>query len=366
MIWGFNPRPARGPGAAPGGGRGRLQPRQVSILAQPGGRALHCRLTDCVKVLPVSILAQPGGRALQHLPQTMAPSVTWFQSSPSPGAGRCDPATGRLRRDLRSFNPRPARGPGAALLVWSVGIRARGFQSSPSPGAGRCLDRARCKSATAGPVSILAQPGGRALPHCRKGCPTETPMSVSILAQPGGRALRCDFFRFRTSMTTVSILAQPGGRALPDKDYAADFETGVSILAQPGGRALPYGRSRPEPGEGFNPRPARGPGAARVNTSPSKLTVVSILAQPGGRALPIAGEAGDYFVDLVSILAQPGGRALQGLAINLSSRRGVVSILAQPGGRALRFASPDTHTFPAVSILAQPGGRALRPCDLLG
>ncbi len=84
----------------------------VSILAQPGGRALRDRLGNGAIDWDVSILAQPGGRAL--------------------------------------------RGP------WVLEIKSSMFQSSPSPGAGRCGVCARrdflCRT-----VSILAQPGGRAL-----------------------------------------------------------------------------------------------------------------------------------------------------------------------------------------------------------
>ncbi len=60
-----------------------------------------------------------------------------FQSSPSPGAGRCG-ELGFIRPfDEAGFNPRPARGPGAARRDLNV---QRGLG-----------------------VSILAQPGGRAL-----------------------------------------------------------------------------------------------------------------------------------------------------------------------------------------------------------
>ncbi len=41
----------------------------------------------------VSILAQPGGRALPT-PSDWEPKATMFQSSPSPGAGRCGPSLG--------------------------------------------------------------------------------------------------------------------------------------------------------------------------------------------------------------------------------------------------------------------------------
>ncbi len=62
----------------------------VSILAQPGGRALPKSSRQPWEPWEVSILAQPGGRALLH------------------------PCPQQLPNALPSFNPRPARGPGAA------------------------------------------------------------------------------------------------------------------------------------------------------------------------------------------------------------------------------------------------------------
>ncbi len=111
-----------------------------------------------------------------------------FQSSPSPGAGRCiRPPVGSSSSG--GFNPRPARGPGAAQMDYPTGRRVALFQSSPSPGAGRCRRSHRRNTWTIGrgPVSILAQPGGRALLPGVLRCPHGH--HVSILAQPGGRAL---------------------------------------------------------------------------------------------------------------------------------------------------------------------------------
>ncbi len=476
----FNPRPARGPGAAAGGFD---QPRiiTVSILAQPGGRALHGRLKPQPGLLRVSILAQPGGRALPNS-QTLTPQgFSGFNPRPARGPGAA-PSRFPAARSAACFNPRPARGPGAAdddSWYWQGAL----FQSSPSPGAGRCRHHpiADCS----GSVSILAQPGGRALPAMLD-CLTDL-LLVSILAQPGGRALP-EGQPSLVARVQVSILAQPGGRALPtDRQQQHALLHPVSILAQPGGRALrSHGGRRggnqqqcfnPRPARGpgaasslpmpcesrccFNPRPARGPGAAfGVHVQhPSKVLFqsspspgagrcpmcrpyplqcqVSILAQPGGRALlsgdclkprgrqgfqsspsPGAGRCcrspqggrmsltscfnprpargpGAATAQIlmmgampVSILAQPGGRALRAVH-KVDLREGAfVSILAQPGGRALpktsdiQYLIKGGHLFQsspspgagrccgagvvgaaprAVSILAQPGGRALRP-----
>ncbi len=162
-------------------------------------------------------------------------------------------------------------------------------------------------------------------------------LCVSILAQPGGRALRARGDREPGLLPSVSILAQPGGRALPaPTDSKEPIAPSVSILAQPGGRALRNPDREPTISCcSFNPRPARGPGAACQEETPGFPGKVSILAQPGGRALPegIDLVVGGNFA--VSILAQPGGRALhRNTTMSLDSAV-QVSILAQPGGRAL-------------------------------
>ena len=124
---GFNPRPARRPGAAslpspassgtamfqssPGPKAGRClvtrdvdgSGRQVSILARPEGRALHQPRPRQAGVDDVSILARPEGRAL-HSPSLLpTSSPKLFQSSPGPKAGRCPVATSNLEFKPRSF-----------------------------------------------------------------------------------------------------------------------------------------------------------------------------------------------------------------------------------------------------------------------
>ncbi len=104
---------------------------------------------------------------------------------------------------------------GRALRVrpWLRSTASAVFQSSPSPGAGRCINQARNELSAL--VSILAQPGGRALRKFRI-ANVAAWCRVSILAQPGGRALLgCAGWHF-LDRGWVSILAQPGGRALPD------------------------------------------------------------------------------------------------------------------------------------------------------
>ncbi len=118
----------------------RQRQHKVSILAQPGGRALPAYWHQASQKTAVSILAQPGGRALLQLQLGFGDVNQPFQSSPSPGAGRCP------------------------------------------------LEAHRFAAAAAQFVSILAQPGGRAL-LLVEASSAGLPKKVSILAQPGGRAL---------------------------------------------------------------------------------------------------------------------------------------------------------------------------------
>jgi len=57
-----------------------------------------------------------------------------FQSSPGPRAG-CNLRMLTPRSGFASFNPHPARGPGATQLI-SIGPIGSRFQSSPGPRAG--------------------------------------------------------------------------------------------------------------------------------------------------------------------------------------------------------------------------------------
>ncbi len=182
----FNPRPARGPGAALGAGETRAL-GEVSILAQPGGRALR--------------VIRPVFNCL----------LNQFQSSPSPGAGRC----------------------GDRVLISRPG--AFEFQSSPSPGAGRCLSDNQ--------LMLIDLIGFNPRP-----------------ARGPGAAVAAGL-HFDEILETVSILAQPGGRALPIPSLIRQFSAQVSILAQPGGRALPWGSSERAEALAFQSSPS--PGAGR-------------------------------------------------------------------------------------------------------
>ena len=112
----FNPHPARGPGAAgeiPGRRATALDP--VSILTRPGGRVLQATPTASPSTRPCGFNPHPArgpgaARVLEGAGTLFHP----FQSSPGPGAGCCRPESQLVQLGVTSFNPHPARGPGAA------------------------------------------------------------------------------------------------------------------------------------------------------------------------------------------------------------------------------------------------------------
>jgi len=183
---GFNPRPARRPGAARVTGSVTHQRTRVSILARPEGRALPDCLQRHAGAYGVSILARPEGRALPRADEYGYTALVDVSILARP-EGRALPGPVMMRsRRWRRFNPRPARRPGAANSSHNSSSSTNSFQSSPGPKAGRCQDRG-----DVGPcpprVSILARPEGRALPRrSRRGLGGG---GVSILARPEGRAL---------------------------------------------------------------------------------------------------------------------------------------------------------------------------------
>ena len=233
----------------------------------------------------VSILAQPEGRALLSDTLAFVTTVNMFQSSPSPKAGRSWRRRWCRPTPRTSFNPRPARRPGApvrhagvchnrqhvsilaqpegrALLASEV-VQAYTkdmFQSSPSPKAGRSWRRRWCR------------PTPRT---CFNPRPARRPGAPGV---GGGAGLH---------QGHVSILAQPEGRALLASEvvqaYTKDmFQSSPSPKA---GRSWRRRWCRPTPRTSFNPRPARRPGAPLLPAREPRHHPVSILAQPEGRAL---------------------------------------------------------------------------------
>ena len=223
-----------------------------------------------------------------------ASSASVFQSSPGPGAGCCRRLERPPRAHTARFNPHPARGPGAAGEQRGV-VRARQpFQSSPGPGAGCCRNRV---SVTATLPSVFQSSPGPGAGCCR------------------GRACR------RGRPRSVSILTRPGGRVLPHPS-----------------------RSSAASRHGFNPHPARGPGAAGHDV----LFLVDLHERFQSSPGPGAG-----CCRLANLQPRPHRLAR------------AVSILTRPGGRVLLPRSASMHSARPVSILTRPGGRVLQGHDRL-
>ncbi len=140
--------------------------RDVSILAQPGGRALHSR-SEFRGTLPrnVSILAQPGGRALLVWVDRSDTSSLTVSILAQPGGRALRALVVVLQRHVKRVSILAQPGGRALPRRVSCPCPDRMFQSSPSPGAGRCavFYTPGCFFSPRSHVSILAQPGGRAL-----------------------------------------------------------------------------------------------------------------------------------------------------------------------------------------------------------
>ena len=184
----------------------------------------------------VSILARPEGRALPSR-TVRCPAASVFQSSPGPKAGRCRRGPPCRRRGSRvsilarpegralpqrglpprrlppSFNPRPARRPGAASAEMAGARMADAmFQSSPGPKAGRCVFPAPMwNSGTVGFNPRPARrPGAASRPRRRQRMPVQR-FNPRPARRPGAAMRHPDA---RRALQPVSILARPEGRAL--------------------------------------------------------------------------------------------------------------------------------------------------------
>ena len=155
------------------------------------------------------------------------------------------------------FNPRPPRRTGATLSSLPRSSFSTGFNPRPPRRTGATF---------------------------RNGAPPRN-RRVSILARPGGRALPLARFARACPDMFQSSPAPEDGRYRPRRQHVRHTPQ-VSILARPGGRALRRSGTRSRTVWGFNPRPPRRTGATRSIIGPpcSQLSV-SILARPGGRAL---------------------------------------------------------------------------------
>ena len=110
----------------------------VSILAQPEGRALLVTPKIQARVQGVSILAQPEGRALRDQDKYHVRRVG-FQSSPNPKVGRYLAPLLGLHTALRRFNPRPTRRSGATVTLSHNDEPSESFNPRPTRRSGATI-----------------------------------------------------------------------------------------------------------------------------------------------------------------------------------------------------------------------------------
>ncbi len=330
---GFNPLPARRPGATPAGRRA-ANPYPVSILSQPEGRELLVLVLMAHQACRVSILSQPEGRELRETAYNLLRRIK-FQSSPSPKAGSYA-KTHLYRGPPKCFNPLPARRPGATEIV-------------------RDHDRRIV-------VSILSQPEGRELRDVAILTWVKDSFNPLPARRPGATLVHSKFAKIRRSFNPLPA-RRPG--ATPEVQQAMERAL-VSILSQPEGREL-HNRhtifsaraafqSSPSPKAGsykihvalygqvesFNPLPARRPGATKGEWIGKPLKLVSILSQPEGRELR-AMALYMLMADGVSILSQPEGRELLLCCVSSDTAPRFQSSPSPKAGSYMRLISMHTR-----------------------
>ena len=184
----FNPHPARRPGAT----SPECLIRDVSLFerfqSSPGQKA-GCNCRNCGRhagLVVVSILTRPEGR-VQPLVPIRSRRNSSFNPHPArrPGATR---GTAAVRRRPWGFNPHPARRPGATP-EWPTNDEVTGgscFNPHPArrPGATPRSSRPGCVPL---PVSILTRPEGRVQPRQVTCFECVSFLPVSILTRPEGR-----------------------------------------------------------------------------------------------------------------------------------------------------------------------------------
>ena len=250
----------------------------------------------------VSILSQPEGRELRNA-SGLRPSSFSFQSSPSPKAGSYYHVQ-RPNHPVSSFNPLPARRPGATSIQSCCHVGMTSFNPLPArrPGA-TGADRLKSKGVT---VSILSQPEGRELHHVQRpnhpvsrfqsspspkagsyhGRPKQRPHHIRFNPLPARRPGATRDMQVHVFILLVSILSQPEGRELPSailmmccdtacfNPLPARWPVATLLLA-----FVILGLRC------FNPLPARRPGATFFAGCIANALTVSILSQPEGREL---------------------------------------------------------------------------------
>ncbi len=137
-MLGFNPHPARRPGAtlpAP------VPDWSSTFQSSPSPEAGCYVLIATVTPIPLGFNPHPARRPGATFRLNLLGSFQCvFQSSPSPEAG-CYPIFVVYVKLRGGFNPHPARRPGATSLNSPSKLSNAWFQSSPSPEAGCYQDR---------------------------------------------------------------------------------------------------------------------------------------------------------------------------------------------------------------------------------
>ncbi len=204
---GFNPLPARRPGATLNRLSGAKQIR-VSILSQPEGRELHHRYKIAQEYGLVSILSQPEGRELLSKTSNSCRCYT-FQSSPSPKAGSYD-YFGVSEPIITSFQSSPSPKAGSYVGFFSRFPLSTVFQSSPSPKAGSYENRLCYFAAT---DMFQSSPSPKAGSYVLIAGMKEQTLRFQSSPSPKAGSYLCKEFNIRETVA-VSILSQPEGREL--------------------------------------------------------------------------------------------------------------------------------------------------------
>ncbi len=158
------------------------------------------------------------------------------------------------------------------------------FQSSPGPRAGCYLPGMSLKL----PSSLFqSSPGPRAGCYTRPGELSGRLDEVSILTRPEGRVLQPGWLLGHTASMFQSSPGPRAGCYCPAAHRAPNSDTGFNPHPARGPGATPQANPSPSISTCFNPHPARGPGATRAMVArPSARLRVSILTRPEGRVLP--------------------------------------------------------------------------------
>ena len=213
-------------------------------------------------------------------------------------------------------------------------------------------------------VSILTRPEGRVQPANSPN--TTYPDAVSILTRPEGRVQRVGGAVIAGLRRVFQ--SSPGQKAGCNTTTWAPRRKLRRFQSSPGQKAgcnCGICGVRETTTVGFNPHPARRPGATfggRFTPIPKTL----FQSSPGQKAGCNRRPAGPLWLGIpaVSILTRPEGRVQQSAG---QDRRHVdtVSILTRPEGRVQRHGIPSVVCPAVVSILTRPSGR-VQPRQWLG